>query len=112
LQWFGTIIALWIARGEVDNLRLSNSLFVAVVFLALIIQTEKNNLRPVEIYIILLLYIRRLPLFRPSLYLAIVDGLCVRVGSEQVSTRESKQIVRRTEFFALDMSFSISAGSG
>jgi hypothetical protein len=54
-QWFGTLLALWVARGEVQGMRLSNSMFVAATFLALIIQTEKNNLKPVEIYIILLM---------------------------------------------------------
>ena len=49
LQWFGTILALCVARGEVQGMRLSNSLFVASTFLALIIQTEQNNLKPVEI---------------------------------------------------------------
>ena len=67
LQWFGTILALWIARGEVQGMRLSNSLFVAATFLALIIQTGKDNLKPVEIYIILLMtfggYLYFVPLY-------------------------------------------------
>jgi hypothetical protein len=67
LQWFGTILALWIARSEVPGMRLSNSLFVAATFLALIIQTEKNNLKAVEIYVILLLtfggYLYFVPLY-------------------------------------------------
>ena len=67
LQWFGTIIANWIARSEVEGLRFSNSLFVFATFLALVIQTIKNTLKPVEIYIILLLtfggYLWFVPLF-------------------------------------------------
>jgi len=67
LQWFGNILALWVARGEVQGMRWSNSLFIAATFLALIIQTEKDNLRPVEIYIILLLtfggYLYFVPLY-------------------------------------------------
>lgn len=57
LQWFGTILASWPDRthDEVPALRFSNSLFVSATFIALLIQTAKNNLRPVEIYIILLL---------------------------------------------------------
>jgi hypothetical protein len=67
LQWFGTILASWIARGEVQGMRLSNSFFVAATFLALVIQTDKNSLRPVETYIILLLtfgaYLYFVPLY-------------------------------------------------
>lgn len=55
LQWFGTILANWIAKSEVPGMRFSNSLFVAATFLALVIQTAHAALRPVEIYIILLL---------------------------------------------------------
>lgn len=67
LQWYGTILASWIARNEVPSLRFSNSLFVSATFLALIIQTDKDTLRPVEIYIILLLtfggYLSFVPLY-------------------------------------------------
>ncbi|TVY73587.1 hypothetical protein LSUE1_G006853, partial [Lachnellula suecica] len=89
-QWYSTILAVWIAPKEVPSLRLSNSLFVAATFLALIIQTAKENLRPVEIYIILLLtfggylylvplYIWRLltgctPRWDPSRYLRVKTG--------------------------------------
>lgn len=66
-QWFSTILASWIARSEVPGLRLSNSLFVAATFLALIIQTAKEKLRPVEIYVVLLLtfggYLYLVPLY-------------------------------------------------
>jgi hypothetical protein len=66
-QWYSTILASWIARPEVPSLRVSNSLFVAAAFLALIIQTVKENLRPVEIYIVLLLtfggYLYLVPLY-------------------------------------------------
>jgi len=66
-QWYSTILASWIARPEVPSLRLSNSLFVAAAFLALIIQTALSKLRPVEIYIVLLLtfggYLSLVPLY-------------------------------------------------
>lgn len=57
LQWFGVILANWLARSEVPGLRFANSVFVAATFLALIIQMAKNvqNLEVVEVYIILLL---------------------------------------------------------
>ncbi|KAI1106496.1 hypothetical protein F4804DRAFT_300839 [Jackrogersella minutella] len=55
LQWYGTIAATWVAKSEVKGMRLSNSFFISATFLALIIQTSMNALRPVEIYIILLL---------------------------------------------------------
>jgi hypothetical protein len=67
LQWHGTILASWIAREEVPGLRQSNSFFVSATFLALVIQTAGNGLRPVEIYIVLLLtfggYLSFVPLY-------------------------------------------------
>lgn len=67
LQWFGTILGTWVARKEVPSMRLSLSFFVAAIFLALIIQTHHENLRPVEIYIVLLLtfggYLHLVPLY-------------------------------------------------
>jgi predicted membrane channel-forming protein YqfA (hemolysin III family) len=54
-HWFGTILASWIARGEYRLVKLSNFFFVSATFLALIIQTTKNDLLPVESYIVLLL---------------------------------------------------------
>lgn len=67
LQWFGTILASWIARSEVQGMRFSNSLFVSATFLALIVQVSQNALRPVEIYIVLLLmfgaYLYIVPLY-------------------------------------------------
>jgi hypothetical protein len=57
LQWFGAIIAAWIAPTEVKSLRFSIDLFVSASFLALIIITAQDvdSLEPVETYIILLL---------------------------------------------------------
>ncbi|KAG4436666.1 hypothetical protein IFR05_007845 [Cadophora sp. M221] len=67
LQWYGTILATWVARHEVTGMRLYSFFFVVAMFLALIIQTNRNNLRPVEIYIILLLtfggYLHFVPLY-------------------------------------------------
>lgn len=57
LQWFGVILAAWIARGEVRGLWFANDFFVAATFLALVIQVSRNvqSLQVVEVYIILLL---------------------------------------------------------
>lgn len=55
IQWYGIIIAPWIADGEVLGLRFSNAMFIAATFLALIIQTSSNALSAVDIYIVLLL---------------------------------------------------------
>ncbi|KAK3331474.1 hypothetical protein B0H66DRAFT_97898 [Apodospora peruviana] len=57
LQWFGTILASWIARTEVPGLRLANSFFIGATFLALIIQASYSapTIRAVDIYITLLL---------------------------------------------------------
>jgi len=62
LQWFGSILAAWIAPGEVEALRMTNGLFVAATFLALLVQVGQNrppqdggDLQTVEIYIVLLL---------------------------------------------------------
>ncbi|KAH6706454.1 hypothetical protein BKA61DRAFT_139130 [Leptodontidium sp. MPI-SDFR-AT-0119] len=66
-QWFGTILATWVARKEVTGMRLSGFFFVVAIFLALLIQTDRDNLRPAEIYIILLLtfggYLHFVPLY-------------------------------------------------
>lgn len=55
LNWYGSTLASWIARDELDGMELSNSFFVAATFLALIIQTARDILKTVEIYIVLLL---------------------------------------------------------
>jgi hypothetical protein len=47
LQWFGRILAAWIARSEVPNFAFSNIVFISATF-ALIIQTVRRNLKPVE----------------------------------------------------------------
>jgi hypothetical protein len=67
LQWYGAIIASWVARSEIQGLRITLAFFIAATFLALIIQTIQKNLQTVEIYIILLLtfgsYLSLIPLF-------------------------------------------------
>ncbi|KAF2708699.1 hypothetical protein K504DRAFT_364987, partial [Pleomassaria siparia CBS 279.74] len=57
LQWFGAILAAWIAPSEVKNLRFSIDMFASASFLALIILTARpdDSLQPAETYIILLL---------------------------------------------------------
>lgn len=57
LQWFAVDLASWFAPSEVRGIRLTNSIFIAATFLALLIQVSLNvsNLQVVEVYIILLL---------------------------------------------------------
>ena len=57
LQWYGTILASWLAPSEVQNLRFTISVFIAATFVALLIQVIRNvaKLEVVEVYIILLL---------------------------------------------------------
>jgi hypothetical protein len=55
LQWYSCILASWISRVEVPSMRIANLMFVSATFLAMIIQTFENKIRPVEIYISLLL---------------------------------------------------------
>ncbi|OCK94895.1 uncharacterized protein K441DRAFT_677132 [Cenococcum geophilum 1.58] len=59
LQWYGGILAAWIAPEESSSLRLANALFVAATFLALFIQTIQEHAEKsfpiVETYIILFL---------------------------------------------------------
>lgn len=69
VQWYSTIISTWLAPTESDGLYLSNAFFVSATFIALLIQTFSSPvepLRPVEIYIILLLtfgaYLALIPL--------------------------------------------------
>jgi hypothetical protein len=56
LQWYSHILSDWLAPSEVGNLRTSNSLFLAAIFLALVIKTVRNaaELRATEAYIVLL----------------------------------------------------------
>jgi len=63
LQWYGLILAAWIAPSEVESLRITNAFFVSATFLALVVQIAQGTLKTVEIYIILLLT------FGSSLYL-------------------------------------------
>lgn len=71
-HWFGIVLASWTARGEYRLLKLSNFFFVCAIFLALILQMSKNNLRPVETYIVLLLafggYLYLVPLYLWKLF--------------------------------------------
>ncbi|KAK3367433.1 hypothetical protein B0T24DRAFT_582127 [Lasiosphaeria ovina] len=55
LQWFGIVIAAWMAKSEVPGLRLVHSFFVGAAFLALILQASWNTIRPIDTYIMLLL---------------------------------------------------------
>ena len=57
LQWIAVDLASWLAPNEVNGIRLTNSVFIAATFLALVIQVslDVSNLQVVEVYIILLL---------------------------------------------------------
>ena len=69
LQWYSGDLASWFAPSEVQGIRLTNSVFIAATFLALLIQIIRNisNLQVVEVYIILLLtfgyYLFLVPLY-------------------------------------------------
>ncbi|KAF2732962.1 hypothetical protein EJ04DRAFT_578030 [Polyplosphaeria fusca] len=69
LQWYGGVLAAWIAPTEVNPFRFSIDLFVAATFLALIILTAQDvdSLQPVETYIVLLLmfgaYLALVPIY-------------------------------------------------
>jgi predicted branched-subunit amino acid permease len=68
-QWYGAIMARWIAPSEVKTLAFSIDLFVAATFLALIVLTANDieSLEPVETYIVLLLmfgaYLALVPIY-------------------------------------------------
>ena len=79
LQWFAESVATWIATDEVPGIRLSNSFFIASTFLALIIQTSEGNLKPVEIYITLLLTFGAYVYFVPLYLWRIVTGYRARL---------------------------------
>jgi hypothetical protein len=69
LQWYGVILARWIAPSEVKGISFSIDIFVAATFLSLIILTANNveSLQPVETYIVLLLmfgsYLALVPIY-------------------------------------------------
>lgn len=55
LQWYSAILASSVAPSEINSLRFSNSLFIAATFVALIVQTARDTLDPIDIYIVSLL---------------------------------------------------------
>src|SRR5689334_22312233 len=55
LLWYTIPLSLWIAPTEAKLTRFLHSLVTSATFLGLIIQTDRNLLRPVEIYITILL---------------------------------------------------------
>lgn len=57
LQWYAVDLASWFAQSEVSGIRLTNSVFIAATFLALVVQVilDVSNLKVVEVYVILLL---------------------------------------------------------
>lgn len=73
LKWFTGDLASWIARSEVNGIRLTNSVFIAATFLAIVIRTSLNvsKLQVVEVYIILLLTFGYYLVFCASVQLAL-----------------------------------------
>lgn len=69
LQPYAGDLASWLALSEVDGIRLTNSVFIAATFLALLIQVivDVSNLQVVKVYVILLLtfdyYLFLVPLY-------------------------------------------------
>ena len=69
LQWYAGDLASWFAPSEVEAIRITNSVFIAATFLALLIQVIRDisNLQVVEVYIILLVtfgyYLFLVPLY-------------------------------------------------
>ena len=55
LQWYGVLLAAWIAPEEVYNMRITVTFFTAATFLATVLLTVRQLLDPVEIYVVLLL---------------------------------------------------------
>ena len=79
LQWYGGIMATMIAKSEIVGLRISNALFIAATFLALLIQVANNKLRLVEIYIILLLTFGSYLYFVPLYVWRVITGCSTRL---------------------------------
>lgn len=75
LTWFADILGPWVRRSEVPGTRVTITVFIAATFLALLIQTVNGSsrLRPVEIYIILLLtfgqYLSFVPIYSWRVFL-------------------------------------------
>ncbi|KAK3313328.1 hypothetical protein B0H66DRAFT_349221 [Apodospora peruviana] len=63
-QWYGTILADWLAPAEVPSLRNTNAFFLTATLIALIIL--RNDLKILEVCIVLLLF------FGSSLYTLLV----------------------------------------
>ncbi|KAF2744418.1 hypothetical protein M011DRAFT_470546 [Sporormia fimetaria CBS 119925] len=85
LQWYSSILAIFLAPSEVPNLRFMTELFIAATFLATVILTieDVNRLKFVEKYIILLQIFGTYLGFVP-LYLL---EYAVRQASSAASTR-------------------------
>jgi hypothetical protein len=56
LLWFAAIIASWVARPVVPQIRMVLTLFVAAVFLATVLATGSSQLQTIEIYLLTLLF--------------------------------------------------------
>jgi hypothetical protein len=96
LQWYSAILASSVAPSEINPLRFSNSLFIAATFLALIIQTARDTLDPIDIYIVSLLifgfnfYLVRVPISGGN---SMQPGL----GSQSVAKSEAREDVQSVE---------------
>ena len=101
LQWYGTILATWIAKSEVPGMRLANSLFVSTTFLALVIQIVRNNLRPVKIYIILLLTFGAYLYFVPLYIWRLLIGCTPRWDPSRYPRVRNGKVFSRLNFLLL-----------
>lgn len=101
LQWYGTIAATWLAKGDVKGLRLSIVFFIGATFLALVIQTSMNALQPVDIYIILLLTYGAYYSFVPLYIWRMATGCNPLLDPTRWSRVEHPDRVYSTAFFAL-----------
>jgi hypothetical protein len=74
LQWYGGILASLLAPQEVPNARFALGLFVGATFLALVIQSIRDDLYAAEIYIILLLTFGAYLFLVPQLLWRLITG--------------------------------------
>ena len=67
MQWYGQLLAGWLAPLEVAPLRITNTLFISASFIALIIQWDE--LQIIEVYVAFLLFFGSMLIYMPSVLL-------------------------------------------
>ena len=101
LQWYGGIMATMIAKSEIVGLRISNALFIAATFLALLIQVANNKLWLVEIYIILLLTFGSYLYFVPLYVWRLITGCSTRWDPSRYPRVRAGKLYSALNFFLL-----------